>query len=175
MNTYTSTHKRTIFATLALLLSVCAAQQQAYIIFRNPDVNADANVVTDISQIATPAQIAEIREAVINSVQQSANTAANAVNNVANTATNAANNVADQTTNAANNVVDQASDAVNNIVQNANINANANISAQPNAANVAIAARNLQSGISGLGGLLALPLSLLSLPLSLLGGLTGSR
>lgn len=160
MNTHTSTHKRTIFATLALLLSVCAAQQQAYIIFRNPDVNADANVVTDISHIASPDMIAQIREAVVNSVQSSAN-------QVVNAASDAANNVA--------NTANTAADAANNIVQNANINANANASAQPNAANVAIAARNLQSGISGLGGLLALPLSLLSLPLSLLGGLTGSR
>lgn len=147
MTTHT-TNKRTIFATLALLLSVCAAQQQAYIIFRNPDVNADANVVTDISKIADPQMIAQIRNAVISSVENSADKVVNASN-----------------------------EAANNIVQNANanVNANANASAQPNAANVAIQARNLQSGISGLGGLLALPLSLLSLPLSLLGGLTGSK
>lgn len=145
MNTHT-THKRTIFATLALLLTVCAAQQQAYIIFRNPDVNADANVVTDISKIASPEMVNQIRQAVISSAENSAE-----------------------------NVVGAANKAANNIVQNANANADVNANVQPNAANIAIRARQLQSGISGLGGLLALPLSLLSLPLSLLGGLTGGR
>ena len=152
----TSTSTRTIFATLALLLTACAAQQQAYIIFRNPDANADVNVVTDISRIANPQMINQIRNAVINSVESSADQAFDAVDQVRNTATN----------------------AVQNVAQNAQFNANANANANAGPANIAFqarSARQLQSGISGLGGLLALPLSLLSLPLSLLGGLTGGK
>ena len=139
----TSTNTRTIFATLALLLSVCAAQQQAYIIFRNPDANADVNVVTDISKIADPQMIKQIRNAVISSAENSAEQVVDAVN--------------------------QVKDSAQNIQANVNANANAN--------NVAIQARNARQlqGLGGLGGLLALPLSLLSLPLSLLGGLTGGK
>ena len=138
----TSVNKRIFVATIALMISICSAQN-AYIVFRNPDVNADANVISDISQIVDPESINAVRNAVIGAIEQKAEQ-----------------------------VIDKAQSVINSAAAaSANSNSNANIGAN-------VRARRLQqasAGLGGLGGLLALPLSLLNLPLSLVGGLLGGK
>lgn len=176
----------TIFALICTHAAQANANAQANLIFRNPNASANANVITDISNLVSPDTINAIRTAVINSVQQNAGAAVNTAQNTANAvidgAQNAANNAVDTTQAAAGNLANTAEQAINNAPNTVGAavntvsqlipipNPNANIAANVNS-------RRLQAtaGLGGLGGLLSLPLSLLNLPLGLVSGILGSN